>query len=204
MGTTLGLARFLSLIVIVLATCIGCGGASTSDDGPSVADVASRTIPAGDDGDGALTTDAGGQGVTGRDDGALDAGSGQAPQDAPAASPAQLVEQAVRGNVVLYSISEVDRPLYGWKDIATVAYCADRRFALESRGERLTPQDNFESRSDRGTGTWQAVDQPDGLVAMELAYDDGRRISFPIRVLPTGAFDHGEAINAQLQGPANC
>jgi len=126
-------------------------------------------------------------------------GSGQA-----ATSPAQRVDEATRGNVVFYSLSEVDRPLYGWKDFATVAYCTDGRFVLESRGERRTVLDNTEYRSDRATGTWRTVDRPDGLVAVELSYDDGRRNAVLVQVTPSGSFVHERGVSAQLQGSAGC
>ena len=186
MRGTRAVARLLGLVVLISALCVGCGGAaSSSDENSTVPDGASLMTLTAVESDGAGTTDSVTDGTS-------------------AASPAQLVDQTMRGNVVFYAISEVDRPLYGWKYFTTVAYCANGRFALQSRGERRTVLDNTEYRSDQGSGRWRALDRPDGSVAMELAFDDGRRTGFLITVSPSGSLDHGPSVNAQLRGPAGC
>ncbi|MGI9614720.1 MAG: hypothetical protein ACR2QO_17550, partial [Acidimicrobiales bacterium] len=126
------------------------------------------------------------------------------PESAPAPvdpTDATVLDQAVRGNVILYAISEIDRPIYGWKDFITVAYCLDGRFFLRSDGERRTVLDNTEYRSDQGEGTWQTVDVRPGTAAIELFFNDGRRNGFVVGI---PSFDHGPAINAGPQGPADC
>lgn len=126
------------------------------------------------------------------------------PEPEPVASAAQTVDAATRGNVVLYSVSEPNRPLYGWTDITTVAYCADGRFSLFSEGQRRTVLDNIDYRSTEGSGTWRVVDLPDGRAAIELYFENGSVGGFVIAVQPNGFLLHQEGLGVELQGPAGC
>jgi hypothetical protein len=197
------------LVIALFAMCMGCTGASSDDSIGAIDDGRQATSAVADESGGAIDgADVVANGA--EQDGAEQDGEPAVPpvpadaHQPPPASPAQAVDRATRGNVIFYSISEVDRPIYGWKDFVTVTYCADGRFALESQGERTTTLDITDRRADRGTGTWQIYDRPDGTVAVELAFDDGRTNGFVIRVSSTGAFDHGPAVRAQQLRPAGC
>lgn len=120
----------------------------------------------------------------------------------PAPDLAAELTQFLGGQWAYVTYKDLNRPIYGWIDVAEVSYCIDGTVEWKETGQRKTVLDNLEERSYYGLGNWSVIQDPSGALVIQHFFADGGAQFVALN--PTTLLPLADGVTMQFNGPGRC